>query len=78
MPHPRCSFEVKKTLTRLYSVKVGSHGRDTRGIFRVHQFEKVEQFVLCSPHDGISWKMFDEVVPQLFSVYFITKSGCLK
>ncbi|VDK59246.1 unnamed protein product [Anisakis simplex] len=41
---------------------VGSHGRDTRGIFRVHQFEKVEQFVLCSPHDGISWKMFDEMI----------------
>jgi hypothetical protein len=24
--------------------QVGSHGRDTLGIFRVHQFEKVEQF----------------------------------
>jgi seryl-tRNA synthetase len=23
---------------------VGSHGRDTLGIFRVHQFEKIEQF----------------------------------
>jgi seryl-tRNA synthetase len=26
------------------SPQVGSHGRDTLGIFRVHQFEKVEQF----------------------------------
>lgn len=42
--------------------EVGSHGRDTRGIFRVHQFEKVEQFVICSPNDGESWKHFDEMI----------------
>jgi len=41
--------------------EVGSHGRDTRGIFRVHQFEKVEQFVICSPHDGESWKIMEEM-----------------
>ena len=29
--------------------EAGSHGRDTWGIFRVHQFEKVEQFVVCEP-----------------------------
>jgi seryl-tRNA synthetase len=28
--------------------EAGSHGRDTLGIFRVHQFEKIEQFVFCS------------------------------
>ena len=27
--------------------EAGSHGRDTRGIIRVHQFDKVEMFVLC-------------------------------
>jgi len=42
--------------------EVGSHGRDTRGIFRVHQFEKVEQFVITSPHDDESWKMMDEMI----------------
>lgn len=42
--------------------EVGSHGRDTRGIFRVHQFEKVEQFVLTSPFDNKSWEMFDELI----------------
>ena len=45
-----------------HSTQVGSHGRDTRGIFRVHQFEKVEQFVICSPFDEESWKCFDEVL----------------
>jgi len=33
--------------------EAGAHGRDTKGIFRVHQFEKVEQFVFCKPED--SW-----------------------
>ncbi|XP_048740826.1 serine--tRNA ligase, cytoplasmic-like [Ostrea edulis] len=42
--------------------EVGSHGRDTRGIFRVHQFEKVEQFVLTSPFENKSWEMFDEMI----------------
>lgn len=32
------------------------------GIFRVHQFEKVEQFVLTSPHDNKSWEMMDEMI----------------
>ncbi len=29
--------------------EAGAHGRDTKGIFRVHQFEKVEQFIFCEP-----------------------------
>lgn len=42
--------------------EAGSHGRDTLGIFRVHQFEKVEQFAIVSPHDDDSWKMLDEMI----------------
>lgn len=34
--------------------EAGSHGKDTWGIFRVHQFEKVEQFVLTAPDK--SWE----------------------
>ncbi len=33
--------------------EAGAHGRDTKGIFRIHQFEKVEQFIFCRPED--SW-----------------------
>jgi len=40
--------------------EAGSHGRDTLGIFRVHQFEKVEQFCLTTPED--SWRMMDEML----------------
>lgn len=39
--------------------EAGSHGKDAWGIFRVHQFEKIEQFVFCKPED--SWKHFEEM-----------------
>ncbi len=32
--------------------EAGSYGRDTRGILRVHQFDKVEMFVYCKPEDA--------------------------
>ena len=34
--------------------EAGTHGKDQKGIFRVHQFEKIEQFVFSRPED--SWK----------------------
>ncbi|KAJ2472873.1 Cytosolic seryl-tRNA synthetase [Coemansia sp. RSA 2322] len=40
--------------------EAGAGGRDTWGIFRVHQFEKIEQFVLAEPEK--SWEMFDEMI----------------
>jgi len=40
--------------------EAGAHGRDTRGIFRTHQFNKIEQFIFCKPED--SWKMHDELI----------------
>lgn len=32
--------------------EAGSHGKDTRGIFRVHQFDKVEMFSYVAPEDS--------------------------
>lgn len=49
-------------LSSCFRQEVGSHGRDTRGIFRVHQFEKVEQFCITSPLDNKSWEIFDEMI----------------
>ncbi|MCL5405065.1 MAG: serine--tRNA ligase [Candidatus Marsarchaeota archaeon] len=40
--------------------EAGSHGKDTKGIFRVHQFYKVEQFIFCRQED--SWKYYDELL----------------
>ncbi|MBT4539091.1 serine--tRNA ligase [Candidatus Woesearchaeota archaeon] len=39
--------------------ELGAHGRDDKGIFRVHQFNKVEQIVYCKPKN--SQKFFDEL-----------------
>ena len=35
--------------------EVGAHGKYTRGLFRVHHFNKVEQFVFCVPQDSWEW-----------------------
>ncbi|MCH8611526.1 serine--tRNA ligase [Arsenicicoccus dermatophilus] len=35
-----------------YRREAGSHGKDTKGIFRVHQFQKTEMFVYCRPEDA--------------------------
>ena len=40
--------------------ELGSHSIDTRGIFRVHHFNKVEQFIFCKPED--SWKFHEELL----------------
>ncbi len=32
--------------------EAGSHGKDTKGIFRTHQFNKVEQYIICEPEEA--------------------------
>jgi seryl-tRNA synthetase len=39
--------------------EIGSHGIDTRGLFRVHQFNKVEMVSITHPRD--SWKMHEQI-----------------
>lgn len=34
--------------------EAGAHGKDTRGIIRVHQFDKVEMFTFCKPEDAVA------------------------
>jgi len=47
--------------------EVGAHGKYTRGLFRVHQFNKVEQFVFCVPQD--SWKLHEELQKNAEDMY---------
>ena len=47
--------------------EAGAHGRDQRGIFRVHQFEKVEQFVFARPED--SWAEHERMLDVSESFY---------
>jgi seryl-tRNA synthetase len=59
-------FEEKDLPLRLAGIspcfrrEIGAHGLDTKGLFRVHQFTKVEQFVFCKPED--SWPIHEELL----------------
>ncbi|KAI0983365.1 hypothetical protein GJ496_000231, partial [Pomphorhynchus laevis] len=60
-------------LSTCFRQEVGSHGKDTRGIFRVHQFEKVEQFCITSPENDESWKMFHHMIANSEKFYQLLK-----
>lgn len=47
-------------ISTCFRKEAGSHGKDTKGIFRVHQFSKVEQFVYSLPDE--SWKIHEELI----------------
>jgi len=47
--------------------EVGSHGKYTKGLFRMHQFNKVEQFILSLPED--SWKYHEELQKNCEDLY---------
>lgn len=50
-----------------FRVEAGAHGKDTKGIFRVHQFYKVEQVVFCRPED--SWRLHEELISNAEEIY---------
>lgn len=45
--------------TRCFRGEIGSYGKDTKGGFRVHEFEKIETVYLCRPNDTET--VFDEM-----------------
>ena len=59
---PLAAFHMDEILEKLpirysgyspcFRREAGSYGKDTRGIIRVHQFEKVEMFTFCKPEDA--------------------------
>jgi len=56
-------------ISSCFRKELGAHGRDDKGIFRVHQFNKVEQVVYCKPEN--SPKFFEELqlnAEELFEV----------
>ncbi|GGH24688.1 serine--tRNA ligase [Paenibacillus segetis] len=48
-------------VSNCFRSEVGSAGRDVRGLYRVHQFAKVEMVILCSPEDGVSEQLHQEI-----------------
>ncbi|KAG7556703.1 Aminoacyl-tRNA synthetase class II [Arabidopsis suecica] len=76
---PLCAYHRNQTIhpselpkryagySTCFRKEAGSHGRDTLGIFRVHQFEKVEQFCITAPND--SWAMLEEMLKNSEEFY---------
>jgi len=77
--HPIISMFADKTIDeeklpiRIYSFspcfrkEIGSHGLDERGLFRLHQFDKVEQVVICKPKD--SEKIYTELLKNTVKIF---------
>ena len=47
--------------------EVGAHGKYTKGLFRVHQFNKIEQFIFCHPDN--SWRFHEELQKNSEDLY---------
>ncbi|MBS1266984.1 MAG: Serine--tRNA ligase [Candidatus Woesearchaeota archaeon] len=47
--------------------EIGSHGKYTKGLFRMHQFNKIEQFIFCRPEN--SWKFHEELQENCEALY---------
>lgn len=47
--------------------EVGAHGKYTKGLFRMHQFNKVEQFIFCLPEQ--SWDLHEELQKNSEDLY---------
>jgi len=47
--------------------EIGAHGKYTKGLFRMHQFNKVEQFIFCLPEQ--SWQIHEELQKNCEELY---------
>ena len=61
LPIKYCGFSPN------FRAEAGAHGKDTKGIFRVHQFYKVEQVIFSRPEE--SWKLHEELVSNVEKIY---------
>lgn len=50
------------SFTQCYRTEAGQHGAETPGIFRLHEFEKVEMVYICRPEN--SWDILEEMVKR--------------
>ena len=50
-----------------FRVEAGAHGKDTKGIFRTHQFYKVEQIAFARPEE--SWKLHEQLIANAEEIF---------
>jgi seryl-tRNA synthetase len=61
LPIKYCGFSPN------FRVEAGAHGKDTKGIFRTHQFYKVEQVVFARPEE--SWRIHEELIANAEAIF---------
>lgn len=61
LPVKYCGFSPN------FRAEAGAHGKDTKGIFRTHQFYKVEQVVFSKPEQ--SWKLHEELIANAEAIF---------
>jgi seryl-tRNA synthetase len=49
-------------LSSCYRREAGTYGKDTRGLYRIHQFQKVEQVVICTNDPEVSSREHDHIL----------------
>lgn len=49
-------------LSNCFRREAGTYGKDTRGLYRIHQFQKVEQVILCENDPEVSAQMHKEIL----------------
>lgn len=54
-------------ISACFRKEAGSHGKDTKGIFRVHQFNKIEQIIFCKPEE--SWALHEELIKNASDLF---------
>lgn len=54
-------------ISSCFRKEVGAHGKYTKGLFRVHQFNKIEQFIFCHPEN--SWELHKELQKNSEDLY---------
>jgi len=54
-------------ISTCFRKEAGAHGKDTRGIFRTHQFNKIEQFIFCTPEQ--SWQLHEELLKNAENIF---------
>lgn len=48
--------------------EAGTYGKDTRGLYRVHQFQKVEQVIICENDDQIAMQLHQEILTNVEAI----------
>jgi seryl-tRNA synthetase len=56
-------------ISQCYRSEIGSYGKDTKGFYRVHEFMKVEQVILCKADIEESVRLQDEMVKNTTELY---------